>query len=386
MKKEIYLDNAASTKTPEAVITAMDSYYREYRANVHRGMYASAERATEAYEGARAKIAAFINSAPEETIFTKGTTEALNLLAYTLTKDLKAGDEIVVSIMEHHANLVPWQQAAKRLGLVLKFIPITQDYRLDMVAAKQMIGPKTKIVSVTQASNVLGTVNPVLELSELAHAAGAVIIVDAAQSAPHMPIDVKEIDCDFLVFSAHKMWGPTGVGVLWGRRALLEKMEPWQFGGDMILEVTKDHSTWNELPYKFEAGTPNISGVIGFGAAIDELSKYGMAKLVEEEKSLTAYALERLSKIEGLRIVGPVTAEDRVGAIAFTLEGIHPHDITTILDREGIAVRGGHHCAMPLLSSIGLEATTRASFYVGNTRADVDALVTGIEKVKDMFK
>lgn len=383
--KEIYLDNAATTKTPEAVIAAMDEYYRDYRANVHRGMYASAERATEAFETARADVAKFVGGAPNELFFTRNATEGLNFLAYTLTDRLAPGDEIVVTIMEHHANLVPWQEVARRRGLNLKFIPLAEDYRLDDVAAARLIGPKTKIVAVTHASNVLGTVNDVRTLADLAHAAGAVIVVDGTQSVPHLPVDVKALSCDYLVFSAHKMWGPTGVGAVWGRFELLDKLTPWQFGGSMILEVTKDKATWDEVPARFEAGTPNIAGVIGFGAAVRELAKYGMEKIVAEERELTAYALEKLATVPGLKIIGPATAENRLGVLSFTLAGVHPHDITTVLDREGIAVRGGHHCAMPLLASLGLEAVTRASLYLGNTRADVDALVAALGKAKQIF-
>jgi cysteine desulfurase/selenocysteine lyase len=383
--KEIYLDNAATSKTPEAVILAMDEYYRDYRANVHRGMYTSAERATDAFESARADVAKFIGGAANEVFFVKNATEGLNFLANSLTANLKPGDEIVISLMEHHANLVPWQMAARRHGLVLKFIPLAQDFCLDLVAAGNLIGPKTKIVAVTQASNVLGTVNDVRALADLAHAAGALMVVDGAQSVPHLPVSVGALDCDFLVFSAHKMWGPTGVGAVWGRAELLEKLEPWQYGGGMIIEVTTEQATWDEVPGRFEAGTPNIAGAIGFGAAVRELAKYGMSRFVEEEKALTTYALEKLAAVEGLMIIGPASSENRLGVFSFTLAGLHPHDIVTLLDREGVAVRGGHHCAMPLLTSLGLQAVTRASFYVGTSQADVDALVAGLGKVKKMF-
>jgi cysteine desulfurase/selenocysteine lyase len=383
--KEIYLDNAATTKTPEAVILAMDEYYRTYRANVHRGMYASAERATDAYELARADVAKFIGGAAKEVFFTKNATEGLNFLAHALTVDLRVGDEIVLSVMEHHANLVPWQMAARRHGLVLKFIPIAADYRLDLEAAKRLIGSQTRIVSVTQASNVLGTVNDIRTLANLAHAVQAVMVVDGAQSVPHLPVSVAELGCDFLAFSAHKMWGPTGIGAVWGRAEQLEKLEPWQFGGGMIVEATLEQAIWDEVPGRFEAGTPNISGAIGFGVAVRELAKHGMNKLLDEERSLTAYALAKLTTVEGLKIIGPATTVDRLGVISFTLAGMHPHDIVTLLDREQIAVRGGFHCAMPLLTSLGLPAVTRASFYVETTRADIDALVEGIEKVKKVF-
>jgi cysteine desulfurase/selenocysteine lyase len=287
--------------------------------------------------------------------------------------------------MEHHANLVPWQMAARRHGLILKFIPLASDYRLDLEAAKRLIGPQTRVVAVTQASNVLGTVNDIRALADLAHAAHAVIVVDGAQSVPHLPVSVTELGCDFLAFSAHKMWGPTGIGAVWGRAELLEKLEPWQYGGGMIVEVTLEKATWDEIPGRFEAGTPNIAGAIGFGAAVRELTKHGMSKLLEEERSLTAYALAKLASVEGLKIIGPALTENRLGVISFTLVGLHPHDIVTLLDREHLAVRGGFHCAMPLLTSLGLPAVTRASFYVETTRADVDALVAGLEKVKKFF-
>jgi cysteine desulfurase/selenocysteine lyase len=389
-----YLDSAASSLTPGPVVAAMDEYYREYRSNVHRGMYRVAERATEAFEAVRARTAAFLGADAEEIVFTKGATEALNLLAYGLVADLKEGDEIVLTVMEHHANLVPWQQLAARRGAVLKWIEMTPDFRLDMASARRVIGPRTRIVAATQASNVLGTVNPVRELAALAHAAGAVMVVDAAQSAPHLKIDVRDLDCDFLAFSSHKMLGPTGVGVLYGKKELLEKLPPFQFGGDMILEVTRAGSRWNEGAAKFEAGTPDIAGVIGFGAALDYLESIGMDAILKHERELTAYALSQLralseaegSDVRGLTIFGPAGTENRLGAVSFSLEGVHPHDIATILDREGVAVRGGHHCAMPLHEKLGVPATNRASFYLYNTEADVDALVKALQKAKELFK
>ena len=381
-----YLDNAATTQTPSPVIEAMDAYYKEYRANVHRGMYGIAERATEAYEGARAKVAKFINAQEDEIVFVKGATEALNLLASGLAQALGPGDEVVTTLMEHHADFVPWQQMAKLRGFAIKVIGITPDHRLDMEEAKRLIGSKTKIVAATHASNVLGTVNPLKELAALAHAHGAIMVVDAAQSAPHMPIDVKDLDCDFLAFSAHKMCGPTGIGALYGKKTRLEALPPYQFGGDMILEVTLEGSTWNDVPWKFEAGSPNAAGVIGFGAACDYLSKLGMDSVLAHEKELTSYALEALKKVPGLTVYGPARAEDRLGALSFTLEGVHPHDIATILDREGVAVRGGHHCAMPLHAKLGVPATNRASLYIYNTTEDVDRLAAALMKAKETFK
>ncbi len=381
-----YLDSAATTQTPEPVLKAMDDYYRSTRANVHRGMYRLAEEATEKFEQGRAAIAAFINASTEEIVFTKGATESLNLLAYSLSETLKPGDEVVLTVMEHHANLVPWQQLAKRRGFSIAWIEVTDDGRLDMDSVRRAIGPKTKIVSMTQASNVLGTVNPVKEIAVLAHAAGALMIVDAAQSAPHLAIDVKDLDCDFLVFSGHKMLGPTGVGILYGKKARLDALAPFQFGGDMILEVTRQDSTWNEAPAKFEAGSPNAAGVIGLAAAVEYLRAIGMDAVLAHEKELTAYALSRLSGVGGLRVFGPKGTENRLGAISFTLEGVHPHDVATVLDREGVAVRGGHHCAMPLHAALGVPATNRASFYLYNTTDDVDALVRALEKAKELFK
>ncbi len=386
MGMRAYLDSAASSLTPEPVLEAMDAYYRECRANVHRGMYATAGEATARYEAVRAMAASFLNaSAPEEVVFTSGTTAALNLLAASLGRNLKPGDEVVLSEMEHHANLVPWQQAAKRHGFALRFIPMKDDFTLDMDAARALIGAHTKIVSIAHASNALGTVNPVREFAVLAHAAGALLILDAAQSVPHMQVDVRELDCDFLAFSAHKMLGPTGVGVLWGRKALLEKMEPVQYGGDMIREVTPESATWNDLPWKFEAGTPNIAGVIGLGAAIGYLQAIGMENVAAHDRTLATYAIARLSAIQGLMIIGPKTGE-RIGAISFTIDGAHPHDLATLLDREGVAVRGGHHCTMPLMARLGLTGTTRASFSLYNDEHDVEALVEGIEKAKKTLR
>lgn len=382
----VYLDSAASSLTSMHVIGTMVEYYHDYRANVHRGMYKTAEVATERYEAVRGIVAKFLNaSLSEEIVFTSGTTASLNLLAASLGRTFGPGDEVVLTEMEHHANLVPWQEAAKRHGFVLKFIPLTKEHRLDMAAARAFITPKTKAVSVVHASNVLGTVNPAKELAALAHAVGAVLILDAAQSVPHMKVDVRDLDCDFLAFSAHKAYGPTGVGVLYGKKALLEKMEPAQYGGDMIREVTYEASTWNDAPMKFEAGTPNIAGVIGLGAAVEWMERVGIENIETRDRELTAYALEKLSAIPGVTIVGP-TAGERIGAISFTVEGAHPHDLATLLDREGVAVRGGHHCAMPLMGKLGIVGTCRASFGVYNSKEDVDTLGAAIEKAKVTLK
>lgn len=386
-KRFAYLDSASSSLTPELVLAAMDEYYRTYRANVHRGMYKISEKATERFEEVRRKIADFIRANESEIVFTRGTTEGLNMVAHSLAKGLGAGDEVVMTVMEHHANLVPWQQFAKEYGFALKFIPITAEYQLDMDAAAKMITPAAKVVAVTYASNVLGTIVPVAELAKLAHAVGATVIVDAAQAAGHTQIDVRKWDCDFLALSGHKMFGPTGTGVLYGKKALLEKLAPMQYGGDMIKEVRFDDSTWNDTPWKFEAGTPNIAGVIGLGAAADYVRSVGVDRINTHEVALANEAITKLSEIPGVRIIGPGVSENRTGVVSFDVEGIHPHDVATILDAEGVCVRGGHHCAMPLLQSLQLvNGTTRASFGAYSTAEDVDALVAGIVKARKIFR
>ncbi len=377
----IYLDNSATTQKPKQVIEAMNRYYEQYNANVHRGIHQLSLRATVAYEHAHEIVAQFIGAKFEEVIFTTGTTEGLNLLAYSLGKDLQPGDEIVLSEMEHHSNIVPWQRLAREKNLKLRYIPLTAEYRLDLNAAAEIITRKTKIVSVTQMSNVLGTINPVEELAGLAHARGALLLVDAAQAVPHLPINVKGLDCDFLVFSGHKLCGPTGIGVLYGKKELLEKMEPFLSGGDMIKEVTFEHSTWNDLPWKFEAGTPNIAGAIGLAAAVEYLQTIGMENIAQQGRELTRYALEKLSTVPNIQLLGPATAEDRGPIFSFIVEEMHPHDVGELLDSEGIAVRGGHHCAMPLHHKLGLVGSTRASFYFYNTREDIDALVEALQKL-----
>ena len=385
MGTRAYLDSAASSLTPTPVIDAMDAYYKECRANVHRGMYRTSGEASERYEQARAKVAKFLDAETEEIVFTRGATESLNLLAYTLCQGLQPGDEIVTTEMEHHANLVPWQQLAAWRGAVLKFIPVKPDFTLDMDAARALIGPKTKIVTVVHASNVLGTVNPVKDIAALAHAAGALCVVDAAQSIGHRRVDVREIGCDFLAFSGHKMLGPTGIGVLYGRKALLEKLPPFQFGGDMIREVSLEKSTWNDVPWKFEAGTPNIAGAIGLGAAVDYIERVGLGAIEAHERALTAYAIAKIAAIPGVRVIGPSEGE-RVGAVAFDIPGMHPHDLVTLLDREGVSVRGGHHCAMPLHEKLGLPGTGRASLHLYNEEKDVDLLAAALAKAKAVLE
>lgn len=381
-----YLDSAASSLTPEPVLAAMDAYYRECRANVHRGMYAESEEATRRYDEARRKLAGFLGADENEIVFTRGATESLNLLAYVLGKKLGPGDRVVISIMEHHANLVPWQQLAKERGFELKFIPLAADMSLDLEAAKALIVPGTRVVSVAYASNALGTVAPVKTLAAMAHDAGALMVVDAAQAAGHRPLDVRGLDCDFLALSGHKMLGPTGIGVLFGKRALLEKLDPFLYGGDMILEVRKEDSTWNESPFKFEAGTPNIAGAIGLGAAVDFLNLLGLESIRAHEREISAYALERLGAVPGVAVYGPAAGRDRAGLVSFNVAGAHPHDVATVLDGEGVCVRGGHHCAMPLMAELGLNGTMRASFSVYTSKEDVDALVRAVEKTKKIFK
>lgn len=386
-KPVIYLDSGASSQKPTAVIEAMNTYYREYNANVHRGIYQLSEKASEAYETARKKVGRFINARSwREIIFTRNTTESINLVAFSWgMANLKAGDIILTSEMEHHANLVPWQQLAAHSGATVKYIPITEQGFLDLAAFETMLTPAVKLVAITQMSNVLGTIPPVEEIIKKAHAVGALVLLDGAQAVPHMPVDVQALACDFLAFSGHKMMGPTGIGVLWGRQDLLKEMPPFMTGGDMIKTVTLEGSTWNELPWKFEAGTPAIAEAVGLGQAVDYLNRLGMADIRQHEIELTAYALEKLRQVEGLRIYGPQDPAVRGGALTFTLGDIHPHDIAAVLDGEGIAVRAGHHCAMPLHDKLGLPATTRASFYVYNTPQDVDRLAEGLDKVRDLF-
>ncbi len=384
----VYLDNAATTQKPEAVLQALTDYYYKNNANVHRGVHTLAERATHDYEASREKVRRFIHAKETaEVLFTRGTTTGLNWVSRSFGDAfVQEGDEIVISYMEHHSNIIPWQQLAARKKAKLKYIALTPEGFLDMEDAKRQITDKTALVSVAHASNVLGVINPVKELAEIAHAHDAVMVVDGAQAVPHMPVDVQDLDADFYAFSAHKMCGPTGIGILYGKRKWLEKMEPVEFGGEMIDFVHLYESTWKELPWKFEAGTPNIADAIGLGAAVDYLEALGMQEIHDYEASLVAYVLPKLQAIEGLTVYGPQNPDDHTGVIAFNLEGIHPHDVATALDMEGVAVRAGHHCAQPLLNYLDVPATARASFYIYNTKEDADRLVEAIQATKEFFK
>ncbi|MCC6148020.1 MAG: cysteine desulfurase [Anaerolineaceae bacterium] len=385
-KPLVYLDSTATAQKPLSVIRAMDDYYRNTNANIHRGVHTLAEEATADYERARERIAAFIGArSTSEVIFTRNTTESINLVAYSWArKNLSSGDVIILTEMEHHSNLVPWQILAEEKNIRLEFTPVTDEGELNLQAYQNLLELRPKLVAFTQMSNVLGTINPAEEMIRMAHEVGAVVLIDAAQSAPHFKVDVQKLKADFLAFSAHKMCGPTGIGVLYGRRDLLEAMPPFLGGGDMIKKVTLRGFTPNELPHKFEAGTPAIAEVIGFGAAVEYLEQIGMDQIAAYEHTLTRYALDRLSEISGLKVIGP-PAEKKGGVCSFTLEGIHPHDIAQLLDREGIAVRAGHHCAMPLHQRYGLPATTRASFYLYNTLEEIDFLAEALEKTKALF-
>jgi cysteine desulfurase / selenocysteine lyase len=383
----VYLDSAASSQKPREVINAILEHYRHNHANIHRGIHTLADRSTQAYEATRAHVARFLGSAtPEEVIFTSGATDSLNLIAFAWGDlNVHEGDEIVVTEMEHHANIVPWYQLARRKKAILKVIPITVCGHLDLSNLETILTRRTKVVAFTHMSNVLGTINPVAEIAAVAHKHGAVVVVDGAQSAPHCAVDVRALGADFFAFSAHKMLGPTGVGVLWGRHEILEEMPPFRTGGEMIREVRFDKVTWNEIPHRFEAGTPNISGVIAFNAALDYLDRLGMASVHNHEMELTRYAFGRLAELPGLEIQGPQDVEQRGGAISFTDPVIHPHDIGTFLDSRGVAIRAGHHCAQPLMRAMGKVATARASFYVYNDRQDIDALVDSLKEMRKYF-
>ena len=387
----IYLDSGATSQKPESVISAEADFYRTINAAVHRGAHLLAEEASEAYESARANVAKFIGAKTDEVVFTKSATESLNMIAYSLgnpgsTPHISAGDEIVVSEMEHHANLIPWQQLAKRTGAKLTWFSITKDGRLDLSDISSVITKKTKIVAITHQSNVFGTIVPLAEITKAAHAVGALFVLDACQSAPHFAIDVKKLDVDFLAFSGHKTLGPTGVGVLWGKAEVLEKLEPALFGGSMVDSVTMEGATWASAPRKFEAGVPNMAQAVGLSAAIDYLNIVGMDKIFEHEQELTQQLLTGLSKISGVNVVGPLDMKDRGGVISFTVDGVHPHDVGQVLDQYGIAVRTGHHCAWPLMKKLNLVGTTRASFHLYNDSNDINALLEAIEKVKSYFK
>jgi cysteine desulfurase/selenocysteine lyase len=381
----VYLDNAATTQKPRAVIDAISNYYLSYNANIHRGVHLLSERATQAYEEVRGKVRRFVNAADErEIIFVRGATEGINLVAHSYGRQhVGRGDEVVISGMEHHSNIVPWQILCEEKGAVLRVAPITDAGELDLEAFENLLGPRTKLVAIAHVSNSLGTINPVRRLVEMAHRWDAAVLVDGAQAAAHMKVDVRELDCDFYVFSAHKMIGPTGIGVLYGKRRLLEEMPPYQSGGDMILSVTFEKTTYNTVPHKFEAGTPHIAGVIGLGAALDYLNHIGMDAINAHERDVLDYGTAALQEIPGLRLIG--TAREKAGVLSFVIDGIHPHDAGTVLDREGIAVRTGHHCAQPVMERFGVPATTRASLAFYNSREDIDALVKGIVRVKEVF-
>ncbi len=384
-KPLVYLDNAATTQKPHRVIHALEQFYCEDCANIHRGVHELSQRATECYECSRGKVQRLLNAAEAaEIIFVRGTTEAINLVAQSYgRKYIGAGDEIIISAMEHHSNIVPWQILCEMTGAQLRVIPITDEGELRLDEFERLLGPQTKLVSIVHISNALGTVNPVKRVIEMAHAWNVPVLVDGAQSTPHMRVDVRDLGADFYAFSGHKMYGPTGIGALYGRRELLDKMPPYQGGGDMISSVTFEHTTYNRIPHKFEAGTPNIAGVIGLGAAIDYIEKLGIDNIAAYEHELFSYASSRVAEIPGVRLVG--TARDKAGVISFLIGDVHPHDIGTILDQEGIAIRAGHHCAQPVMKRFGVPATARASFAVYNTREEVDRLVEGIEKVREVF-
>jgi cysteine desulfurase/selenocysteine lyase len=391
-KRLVYLDSGATSQKPSVVIDAESNFYRNHNAAAHRGAHQLAEEATEALESARSVVADFLGGATDEIVFTKHSTEALNLLAYSIGDSptgnifhLKAGDEIVVSEMEHHANLIPWQQLAKRTGAVLKWFEVTPDGRLDLSDIESVITSRTKVVALTHQSNVLGTINPLAELVKRTHDVGAIFILDACQSVPHMPVSVAALDIDFLVFSGHKSVGPTGVGVLWGRASLLAELPPFLFGGSMIENVTMLDATWAPAPRKFEPGVPNMAQIVGLGVALNYLTKIGMQEIHNHENTITEYAISKLREIEELKIIGPTDMKLRGGAVSFTLGEIHPHDLGQFLDNSGIAVRTGHHCAWPLTRKMGVAATTRASFYLYNTLEDINALVDGVRDAQKYF-
>ena len=385
-KPLVYLDSAASSQKPRAVLDAMDDYYTRHNANVHRGVHTLAEEATRLFEQARGKVAGFVGASERATVFTKNATEAINLVAWGWgLRNLREGDELLVSEMEHHANLVPWQLVAKLTGARLAAIPVTDAYTLDLDALDGLLTERTRMVAVSAMSNVLGTVNPLPEVAAKAHAAGALVLADASQAVPHVGVTLGGLGVDFLAFTGHKMLGPMGVGVLAAREELLDGMEPFLGGGEMIRDVSIQSSTWNDIPWRFEAGTPNVAEAIGLGAAVDYLGDLGMDAVRAHEQAVTAYALERLAEVDGLRVLGPPATEQRGGAVSFVLDGVHPHDVAQVLDADGIAVRAGHHCAKPLMTRFGLAATTRASFYVYSTRGEVDALVGTLGKVRKLF-
>jgi len=386
-KPLVYLDNAATSQKPRQVIDALVRYYESYNANIHRAIHALGEEATAAYEDARARTAAFINApSPECIVFTRNTTEAINLVAYTWGRaNIHEGDEILLTEMEHHSNLIPWQRLAAEKGATVRYIGLTDEQTLELNGMENLMNGRTKLAAVTHVSNALGTINPIEKLIPEAHRNGTMFLVDGAQSAPHMPVDVQALDCDFFAFSAHKMLGPTGVGVLYARRELLEEMEPFLGGGEMIRRVTLEGATWNDVPYKFEAGTPNIADAIAFGAALDYLGGIGMDNVRAHEMEVTEYCLRRLRQLEDVVIYGPPAAADRGGVVSFNYPGLHPHDIGTILDRHGVAIRAGHHCTQPLMRHLGVPGTARASFYVYNTPEEIDVLIHAVKAARNYF-
>jgi len=381
----VYLDNAASSQRPRAVIDAESRYYEQHHSNVHRGVHTLSQEATDLFEGARETARRFVNAAStRDIVFVRGTTEAINLVAQSWGRpQLQAGDEVVITWLEHHANIVPWQQVCQQTGARLRVVPIDRRGVVDFDAYLGLLGPKTRMVALAHVSNALGTVLPVREFVAAARERGIATLVDGAQAVPHQRVDVQALGCDFYAFSAHKVYGPTGVGVLYGREALLESMPPWQGGGDMILTVSFERTTYNALPWKFEAGTPNVAGVVAFGAAVEYVEGIGLQRIADHERGLLEYATARLSAVPGLTLIG--TAPDKASLVSFVVEGIHPHDLGTILDVEGVAIRTGHHCAMPVMDFFGVPATARASFALYNTRADVDALVNGVERAREML-
>jgi cysteine desulfurase/selenocysteine lyase len=384
-KPLVYLDSAATSQKPRAVLEAVDRYYEQDNANVHRGVHLLSVRATEAYEAAREKVQRFVHAAhAHEIVFVRGTTEAINLVAQTFGRTrVRAGDEIVVTVMEHHSNIVPWQMLCEQQGAALRVVPMDDDGTLRIDELERLIGPRTRLVALGHVSNALGTIHPVRRIVELAHGKGVPVLLDGAQAVPHLAVDVQALGCDFYAFSGHKLFGPTGIGVLYGRSELLEQMPPWQGGGDMISSVSFEKTTYNKLPYKFEAGTPDIAGAIGLGAAIDYVNGVGLHAIAAYEHALLDYATDALKRVPGLRLIG--TAKEKASVLSFLLGDIHPHDIGTVLDREGIAIRTGHHCAQPLMRRLGVAATARASLAFYNRREDVDALVAGLHKVREVF-
>lgn len=383
----VYLDSAATSQKPRPVLAAVQQYYERENSNVHRGVHTLGTRATESYEGARDKVARFIHSpSAEQVVFTRGTTESINMIAYGYARlRLTAGDEIVLPPTEHHSNLIPWQQVAKATGATLKYLPLQKDGTFSLEDFEKTVTDQTKIVTVAHVSNVLGNINSIRDIADIAHRHGAILVVDGAQSVPHLPIDVQQLDCDFLAFSGHKMCGPTGVGVLYGKRTLLDEMEPTYFGGEMIDLVELHESTWKETPWKFEGGTPIIAGAVGLGAAVEYLSAIGMEEIQKHDEHLAQLAMAKLAEMDGVDIYGPGPGVVRGGLVTFNLRGVHPHDVATVLDSQGVAVRAGHHCAQPLMRIFDVAATARASFYLYNTEEDVEALVEALQQAKEFF-